>query len=181
MRAAVPDATILRPSIVFGPEDDFFNRFASLARIAPALPLIGGGETKFQPVFVGDVARAITRAVGGWAKGGTTYELGGPEVKTFRELMEYVLAVTERKRLLVPLPFGLARLQAQILQYLPTPLLTPDQVELLRTDNVVSQAAQAEGRTIEALGVGEPAAIEAVVPSYLWRFRKAGQFRGRVA
>ena len=180
VRAAVPDATILRPSIVFGPEDDFFNRFASLARIAPALPLIGGGETKFQPVFVGDVARAIARAVGGWAKGGTTYELGGPEVKTFRELMEYVLAVTERKRLLVPLPFGLARLQAYVLQYLPTPLLTPDQVELLRTDNVVSQAAQDEGRTLAALGI-EPSAMEAIVPSYLWRFRKAGQFRGRVA
>jgi NADH dehydrogenase len=178
--AAAPDATILRPSIVFGPEDDFFNRFASLARMAPALPLIGGGETKFQPVFVGDVAQAIARAVGGRAKGGTIYELGGPEVKSFRELMEYVLAVTERRRLLVPLPFGLAKLQAQLLQLLPTPLLTPDQVELLRTDNVVSEAAQAEGRTLPALGI-EPTALEAVVPSYLWRFRKAGQFRGRVA
>jgi uncharacterized protein YbjT (DUF2867 family) len=178
--AAVPDATILRPSIVFGPEDDFFNRFASLARIAPALPLIGGGGMKFQPVFVGDVAQAVLRAVGGWAKGGTTYELGGPEVKTFKELLEYVLAVTERKRLLVPLPFGLAKFQAYFLQYLPTPLLTPDQVELLRTDNVVSQAAQTEGRTIEALGI-DPTALEAIVPSYLWRFRKTGQFRGRVA
>jgi len=178
--AAVPGATILRPSIVFGPEDDFFNRFASLARIAPALPLIGGGETKFQPVFVGDGAQAIARAVGGRAKSGTIYELGGPEVKSFRELMQYVLAVTERRRLLVPLPFGLARLQAHLLQLLPTPLLTPDQVELLRADNVVSKAAQAEGRTIQALGI-EPTALEAVVPSYLWRFRKAGQFRGRVA
>ena len=178
--ATTPDATILRPSIVFGPEDDFFNRFASLARIAPALPLIGGGETKFQPVFVGDVAQAIARAVGGRAKDGTIYELGGPGVKSFRELMQYVLAVTERRRLLVPLPFGLAKLQAQFLQYLPTPLLTPDQVELLRADNVVSQAAQAEGRTLAALGI-EPTALEAVVPSYLWRFRKAGQFRGRVA
>jgi uncharacterized protein YbjT (DUF2867 family) len=176
----VPAATILRPSIVFGPEDDFFNRFASLARIAPALPLIGGGETKFQPVFVGDVAQAIARAVDGRAKSGTIYELGGPEVKSFRELMEYVLAVTERRRLLVPLPFGLAKLQAHLLQLLPTPLLTPDQVELLRADNVVSKAAQAEGRTIQALGI-EPTALEAVVPSYLWRFRKAGQFRGRVA
>ena len=180
VRATVPGATILRPSIVFGPEDDFFNRFASLARIAPALPLIGGGETKFQPVFVGDVAQAIARAVGGRAKDGTIYELGGPGVKSFRELMQYVLAVTERRRLLVPLPFGLAKLQAQFLQYLPTPLLTPDQVELLRTDNVVSQAALAEGRTLAALGI-EPTALEAVVPSYLWRFRKAGQFRGRVA
>ena len=176
----VPDATILRPSILFGPEDDFFNRFAALARMSPALPLIGGGETRFQPVFVGDVAQAIARAVAGRARDGTIYELGGPEVKTFRALMEYVLAVTERRRLLVPLPFGLARLQATFLQFMPKPLLTPDQVELLRTDNVVSAAAQAEGRTIAAFGI-EPAALEAIVPSYLWRFRKAGQFRGRVA
>jgi NADH dehydrogenase len=178
--AAVPDATIFRPSIVFGPEDDFFNRFAAMARMSPALPLIGGGQTKFQPVFAGDVAQAIRKAVGGATKGGTIYELGGPEVKSFRELMEYVLAVTERRRLLVPLPFALAKLQAFFLQFMPTPLLTPDQVELLRTDNVVSQAAIAEGRTLAALGI-EPAALEAIVPSYLWRFRKAGQFRGRVA
>ena len=177
--AAVPGATILRPSILFGPEDDFFNRFAALARMSPALPLIGGGETRFQPVFVGDVAQAVMRAVGGWAKGGT-YEFGGPEVKTFRALMEYVLAVTERSRLLVPLPFGLARLQAMVLQLMPKPLLTPDQVELLRGDNIVSEAATREGRTLAAFGI-EPAAMEAIVPSYLWRFRKAGQFRGRVA
>jgi uncharacterized protein YbjT (DUF2867 family) len=178
--ATVPGATIFRPSILFGPEDDFFNRFAAMARLSPALPLVGGGETRFQPVFVGDVAQAIARAVAGRAKGGTIYELGGPEVKTFRALMEYVLAVTERRRLLLPLPFALAKLQAFFLQYLPTPLLTPDQVELLRRDNVVSEAAISEGRTIEALGI-EPAALEAIVPSYLWRFRKAGQFRGRVA
>ena len=178
--ASVPDAVVLRPSILFGPEDDFFNRFAALARMSPALPLIGGGATKFQPVFVGDVAQAVMRAVGGWAKSGATYELGGPEVKTFRALMEYVLAVTERKRLLVPLPFGLARLQAMVLQLMPKPLLTPDQVELLRTDNIVSDAAINEGRTLTAFGI-EPAALEAIVPSYLWRFRKAGQFRGRVA
>jgi len=177
---AAPNATIYRPSILFGPEDDFFNRFAAMARMFPVLPLVGGGETKFQPVFVGDVAQAILKAVGGRAKGGTIYELGGPEVRTFKELMEYVLAVTERKRLLVPLPFGIAKLQAYLLQLLPTPLLTPDQVELLRSDNVVSEAAKAEGRTIAALGI-EPAALEAIVPSYLWRFRKAGQFRGRVA
>ena len=178
--AAAPDATIFRPSILFGPQDDFFNRFAALARISPVLPLVGGGETRFQPVFVGDVAQAIAKAVGGWAKGGTIYELGGPEVKTFRELMEYVLAVTERRRMLVPLPFALARLQAFFLQFMPTPLLTPDQVELLRRDNVVSPAAIAEGRTLQGLGI-EPAALEAIVPSYLWRFRKTGQFRGRVA
>src|SRR5256714_1808083 len=178
--AAAPGATIFRPSILFGPEDDFFTRFAAMARMFPMLPLVGGGETRFQPVFVGDVARAILQAVGGRAKGGTIYELGGPEVKCFRELMEYVLAVTERRRLLVPLPFWLARLQAWFLQFMPTPLLTPDQVELLRRDNIVSAAAMAEGRTIAALGI-EPAALEAIVPSYLWRFRKTGQFRGRVA
>jgi uncharacterized protein YbjT (DUF2867 family) len=176
----VPGATVFRPSIVFGPEDDFFNRFAALARISPALPLIGGGETKFQPVFVGDVAQAIAKAVAGGAKGGTIYELGGPEVKTFRELMEYVLTVTERKRLLLPLPFGLARLKAQFLQFMPTPLLTPDQVELLRSDNVVSPNAQAEGRDFASLGI-IPSALESIVPSYLWRFRKTGQFKGRVA
>ena len=176
----VPDATILRPSIVFGPEDDFFNRFAAMARLSPTLPLVGGGLTRFQPVFVGDVARAIAAAVGGRAAGGTIYELGGPEVKTFKALMEYVLAVTERRRLLVPLPFGLAKFQAYFLALMPKPLLTPDQVELLRADNVVSEAAQSERRTIAAFGI-EPAALEAIVPSYLWRFRKAGQFRGRVA
>jgi uncharacterized protein YbjT (DUF2867 family) len=177
---AAADATILRPSIVFGPEDDFFNRFAAMARMLPVLPLVGGGETKFQPVFVGDVARAILKAVGGGAKPGTTYELGGPEVRTFKELMVYVLSVTERRRLLVPLPFGLAKLKAFFLQFMPTPLLTPDQVELLRSDNIVSPAAIAEARTLQALGIA-PAAMEAIVPSYLWRFRKTGQFSKRVA
>src|SRR3954454_4369520 len=172
--AGVPDATIFRPSIMFGPEDDFFNRFAALARMSPFLPLIGGGETRFQPVFVGDVAQAILKATGGAAKGGTIYELGGPEAKSFKVLMEYVLAVTERKRLLLPIPFALARLQAMVLQLLPTPLLTPDQVELLRRDNIVSAAAAAEGRTITDLAIA-PAALEAIVPSYLWRFRKTGQ------
>jgi NADH dehydrogenase len=177
---AAPNATVYRPSILFGPEDDFFNRFAAMARMFPALPLVGGGETKFQPVFVGDVAQAILKATRGATKAGTIYELGGPEVKSFKELMEYVLAVTERRRLLVPLPFGIAKLKSYFLQLLPTPLLTPDQVELLRSDNVVSEAAKAEGRTLAALGI-EPAALEAIVPSYLWRFRKTGQFRGRVA
>jgi NADH dehydrogenase len=151
-----------------------------MARMSPVLPLVGGGETKFQPVFVGDVAQAIVKAVGGRTKGGTIYELGGPQVRSFKELMIYVLSVTERRRMLVPLPFALAKLQAFFLQFMPTPLLTPDQVELLRSDNVVSAAALAEGRTIQALGI-EPAALEAIVPSYLWRFRKTGQFRGRVA
>jgi NADH dehydrogenase len=180
VRAAVPSAVILRPSIAFGPEDDFFNRFASLARFSPFLPLVGGGETRFQPVFCGDIAAAVLKAVQGEAKPGTTYELGGPETKSFREIMEFVLATIERRRLLVPLPFGIAKLQAYLLQLLPKPLLTPDQVDLLRVDNVVSDAAQREGRTFAGLGI-EPTSIEAVVPSYLWRFRKSGQFRKRVA
>ena len=127
--AARPDAVIVRPSIMFGPEDDFFNKFAAMARMLPALPLVGGGHTKFQPVFVGDVAEAIARAVDGDVKPGTAYEFGGPEVRTFKELMEFVLETVERKRFLVPLPFALARFQAMFLQLLPKPLLTPDQVE----------------------------------------------------
>ncbi len=170
----------MRPSIVFGPEDNFFNRFAALARFAPALPLIGGGQTLFQPVFAGDVALAVAEAVDGKAKAGTTYELGGPDVKTFKELMQFMLATIERKRLLVPLPFPLARLKAQFLQYAPTPILTPDQVELLRNDNIVSQEAKMQGRTLQGLGIA-PDSIAAIVPSYLWRFRKTGQFKGRTA
>ena len=178
--AAQPSTTIMRPSILFGPEDDFFNRFAALARFSPALPLIGGGLTRFQPVFVGDVATAIADAVDRKTRPGTIYELGGPDVRTFKELMQFVLTTIERKRLLVSLPFFVARMQAMFLQYLPKPLLTPDQVELLRFDNVVSQSATSEGRTLQGLGI-EPAPIEAIVPSYLWRFRKTGQFRSRIA
>lgn len=182
--ASVPGAVVLRPSIVFGPEDGFFNRFAALARMLPVLPLIGGGETKFQPVFVGDVAEAVARAVEGRVPGGRIYELGGPEVKSFRELIVDICKVTDRKPLLVSLPFPLARLQARILEIvnaltlglLPDALmLTRDQVKLLESDNVVSAAAVAEGRSFEALGIA-PVSVDAVVPSYLWRFRKAGQF-----
>jgi uncharacterized protein YbjT (DUF2867 family) len=179
--AAQPQAVIMRPSILFGPEDDFFNRFATLARMSPVLPLIGGGETKFQPVFVGDVAKAIADAVDGKLAGGTIYELGGPEVETFKQLMQFVLATIERKRLLVPVPFFAAKLQAMLLQFAPSPLtLTGDQVEMLRVDNVVSEAAKSEGRTLQAIGI-EPETIEAIVPSYLWRFRRAGQFRPKSA
>ena len=178
--AAVPTATIMRPSIQFGPEDDFFNRFAAMARMLPALPLIGGGLTKFQPVFVGDVATAIADAVDGKARPGAVYELGGPEVFSFKQLMEFVLATTERKRLLVPVPFPIAKLQARVLQFLPKPLVTPDQVEQLRRDNIVSDEAKRDGRTIEGLGI-DPTSVAAVVPSYLWRFRKAGQFRNSAA
>ena len=178
--AAVPGATILRPSIVFGPEDDFFNRFAALARFMPALPLIGGGTTRFQPVYVGDVADAVVKAAEGETQPGATYELGGPEVITFKEVMEFILATVERKRLLVPMPFWAARLQATLLQFMPKPLLTPDQVELLRTDNIVSADAARDGLTLSGLGI-VPRAVETVVPTYLWRFRKTGQFQGRVA
>lgn len=182
--SAVPGAIVLRPSIVFGPEDGFFNRFASLARMLPVLPLVGGGETKFQPVFVGDVAEVVARAVDGGLTGGRVYELGGPEVKSFRDLVAYICEVIGRKRILASLPFPLARLQARILEFvdmltlglLPNELkLTQDQVTLLESDNVVSEAAKAEGRDFAGLGIA-PVSIEAVVPSYLWRFRKTGQF-----
>ena len=174
--AALPGATIVRPSIIFGPEDDFFNKFASIARFVPALPLIGGGRTRFQPVFAGDVAAAFAAAVAGETKPGTVYELGGPEALSFRELMDYVLATIERKRLLVPIPFGLAKLQAFFLQLMPKPMLTPDQVEMLRRDSVVSDAAEREGRTLRGLNI-EPTSMQAIVPSYLWRVRRSGQFQ----
>jgi len=173
--AAVPSAVVLRPSIIFGPEDQFFNRFANLARFTPALPLIGGGETKFQPVYVGDVAEAALKALDGKAKPGTVYELGGPETRSFKALLEYILTVTGRKRLLLPLPFALAKFKASILECLPGKLLTVDQVTLLETDNVVSAAAKAEGRTLEGLGI-EPTSFEAIVPTYLYAFREHGQF-----
>jgi NADH dehydrogenase len=175
--AAVPSATILRPSLMFGPEDQFTNRFAALARMSPALPLIGGGETRMQPAYVGDVATAVAEAVDGKAKPGATYELGGPEVLTMREIMEIILIITERNRALVSLPFGLAKLNALFLQFAPGALkLTPDQVAMLRSDNVVSDAAKAAGLTLEGLGIA-PDSMEAIAPQYLWRFRAAGQFQ----
>jgi uncharacterized protein YbjT (DUF2867 family) len=176
VRAAVPQSIIMRPSIMFGAEDSFFNRFASLARFVPALPLIGGGETRMQPAFVGDVAAAIADAVDGRAKAGATYELGGPDIKTFRELMQFTLDTIGRRRLLLPVPFALARLQAMVLQYLPYAPLTPDQVDMLKTDNVVSEDARRDGRTFEGLGI-TPDSIAAIVPTYLWRFRRTGQFK----
>jgi NADH dehydrogenase len=183
VREHFPDAVIMRPSIVFGPEDEFFNRFAAIARIAPALPLIGGGETKFQPVYAGDVGEAIVRAIE-QGKRGVTYELGGPEVRTFRQLLEFILRETDRRRILAPLPFPAARAFAfgseiaSKLSFGLMPammLLTRDQVELLKHDNVVSDEARAQGRTLEGLGV-TPDSYEAVVPSYLWRYRATGQF-----
>lgn len=174
--AALPSATIIRPSIIFGPEDQFTNRFAGLARLSPMLPLVGGGLTKLQPVYAGDIATAIADAVDGKTQPGATYELGGPEVMTIREIIEDILKITQRDRMLVPLPFALARLKSFFLQFAPGDFkLTPDQVEMLRADNVVSDAAKAAGRTLEGLGI-TPDSLEAVAPSYLWRYRKTGQF-----
>ncbi|MDH6263966.1 complex I NDUFA9 subunit family protein [Bradyrhizobium sp. BR13661] len=178
--AAVPSATIFRPSVMFGPEDQFTNRFAALARMSPVLPLIGG-ETKMQPVYVGDVATGIADAVDGKAKAGATYELGGPEVLTMREIIEAIVEIADRKPMLVPLSFGLARLQAAFLQFAPGAFkLTPDQVTLLDRDNVVSDAAKAAGLTLEGLGITADS-LEAIAPQYLWRFRPQGQFQRKSA
>lgn len=177
VRRAVPTSVVVRPSIVFGPEDDFFNRFAALAGIAPALPLPGGGKTRFQPVFVGDVAEAVARTLGSASARGQTFELGGPAVYTFRELMQIVMRETGRRRPLIPLPWSVAGLiglvgdlQSAILPFIAPPL-TSDQVLLLRSDNVCAP----KSKGLDDLGV-QPAAVEAVVPTYLWRFRKGGQF-----
>lgn len=182
--AAMPSATILRPSVLFGPEDDFFNKFASLARMAPALPLIGGGTTRFQPVFVGDIASAVLACIDRAESSGATYELGGLEVASFRELMQFVLATIERRRLLLPIPYDLARIMASVLASSTIvgmkPMLTPDQVDLLRRDNVVSDEAARAGRTLAGLGI-EGVPMRTIVPSYLWRFRKTGQFKTGVA
>jgi uncharacterized protein YbjT (DUF2867 family) len=169
VREAFPKAVILRPSIIFGPEDGFFNKFAALARFTPALPLIGGGRTRFQPVFVGDVARAIVTSLS--RQDGRTYELGGPAVYSFKELLQLILRETGRRRILVPLPFGIAMLKAAFLQILPKPLLTMDQVRLLKKDNVVSPTAP----SLAELGI-TPTSVEAVVPSYLWRFHPKGEY-----
>jgi len=179
-RAAVPSATIFRPSLVFGPEDQFTNRFATLARALPVLPLIGG-DTKVQPTFVGDVATALADAVEGKAKAASTYELGGPEELTLRQVQDYILKTIERSRLLVPVPFGIARMKAMVLQFAPGPLkLTPDQVEMLRVDNVVSQAARDAGLTLQGLGIA-PTSLEQAAPAWLWRFRRTGQFRTKIS
>lgn len=171
----LPGAAVFRPSIVFGPEDDFFNRFAEMARFSPVLPLIGGGATLFQPVFVGDVAEAIARAVDGTAPGGRIYELGGPDVVSFRDCLERVCRETGRSRGFVTIPFGLAALGARLTGWLPGAPLTSDQVDLLKSDNVVSAAAEAEGRTLDGLGV-EARSLAAILPTYLYRYRSHGQY-----
>ncbi|MGO4570706.1 complex I NDUFA9 subunit family protein [Microvirga sp. 2TAF3] len=178
-----PDAIVVRPSLMFGPGDSFFNRFAALARILPVLPL-AGADSRMQPVYAGDVAEAIARAVDGSVPGGRVYEFGGPQARTFRELVQYVLDVTERKRLIVPLPGPVARAQGSVLGFLDNITLgllpdefvmTRDQAILLEKDNVVSKEAAQERRTLEGLGI-IPESFEAIVPSYLVRFRKTGQF-----
>ncbi len=169
--SAFPKVTLVRPSIVIGPEDDFFNRFAAMSQISMALPLIGGGKTRFQPVYVGDVAEAIAKTLLEPGHAGKTYELGGPQVYSFKQLMELLLSEIARKRVLVTLPSGLATLQARFLELLPVPPLTRDQILLLKQDNVV--AAEAAG--FKELGI-EPQAIEAILPTYLDKYRRGGRF-----
>jgi uncharacterized protein YbjT (DUF2867 family) len=175
VRAAIPSAVILRPSVVFGPEDDFFNRFAAMASISPALPLPGGGATRFQPVYVADLAAAVAKVVTDPDCAGKTYELGGPGVFTFRELMTFVLLETGKRRLLAPLPWPVASLIGQLAAVTSVvgiaPVLTSDQVELLRSDNVVADGAPG----FDTLGI-TPRSIEAIVPSYLYRYRRGGQY-----
>lgn len=180
----LPAAVILRPSIIFGPEDGFFNKFAEMARFSPVLPLIGGGNTRFQPVYVTDVAEAVARSVDGTLTGGTIYELGGPQVLSFRECLDIMLKTIDRKRSLVSLPFGIASLMGSVASLVPfiTPPLTADQVVLLKSDNVVSAKAEAEGRTLAGIGI-EPTMLESILPTYLVRYRPHGQYTrsGRAA
>lgn len=172
VRTAFADATILRPSIVIGPEDDFFNRFGNMLRFSPVLPLIGGGKTRFQPIYVGDVAEAIAATLDDPQTAGQTYELGGPAVLTFKECMQLLLRTVDLKRCLVPVPFWLIGIKAMYLQFFPAPFrLTPDQVKLLKADNVTSPSAQ----TIQNLGL-TPTAIELVLPTYLDKYRATGRF-----
>jgi NADH dehydrogenase len=184
--AAIPGAVILRPSVIFGIEDDFFNRFATMARYFPAIPIVGA-QTRFQPVYVADVAEAVAAAVAGRAQAGAVYELGGPEAKSFGALVDYVLKVTERDRPVLKLSFGTGKLVAAVTSVLtslslglyPTLLrMTGDQVELLKHDNVVSDAAVKDGRTLQGLGIA-PQSIEAIAPTYLYRYRKTGQYQAQ--
>lgn len=174
IKGLIPGATIVRPSIIFGPEDQFFNRFAAMATVLPAVPVIGG-DTNFQPVFVADVGEAIAKLVHGEAEAGKIYELGGPEIASFRQCLELMLGVIQRKRFIAEVPMPIAKVQAQILQYLPNAPLTPDQLKLLAVDNVVSDAAKTEDRTLGGLGI-EGRTMEAILPSYLSHFRPSGEF-----
>ena len=174
-----PEAIVLRPSVVFGPEDGFFNLFAGLVGLSPVLPLIGGGETPLQPVYAGDVAEAVARivegAVAGKATPGAVYELGGPEVLSLADCVRRAVEETGRRRVFVKVPFGMAAALARLFAFVPGMPMTPDAVELLRTPNVVSAAAIAEGRTFAGLGI-EPRSLATILPTYLYRFRRRGQF-----
>ena len=174
----VSGSVILRPSLVFGPEDELFNRFAAMAGYSPFLPLIGGGRTKLQPVYAGDVGAAIAAVCAGKGKSGTIYELGGPEIVTFRQLLDHTQEWSGRKRRYLRIPFWAAKLGALLTLPLPNGLrpLTVDQIRMLQSDNVVSEAAQAEGRVLAGLGIEHPHTMEAVVPGYLERFQPHGQF-----
>jgi len=172
VRAVFPGAVVIRPSVVFGAEDKFFNKFGQMAALFPALPLIGGGETKFQPVYVGDVAAVVAKAVSSPAAEGLTYELGGPAVYSFKALMEMILRETGRNRVLAPIPFFAAGLIGKVGDLSPiAPPLTSDQVETLKTDNVADHGLPG----LAEAGV-VPTAVESVVPSYLYRYRKGGQY-----
>ena len=179
IRSIRPDAIILRPSIVFGQDDSFFNKFGRMAQTLPFLPLIGGGETKFQPVFVEDVAEAVARAVDGKLTPGAIYELGGPVVMTFRDCLETVLRVVDRKKPLIPVPFAIASLIGSVASLVPfiAPPLTADQVTLLKSDNIVSPEATAERRTLDGIGIA-PALVDTILPTYMVQYRQQGQFRG---
>ncbi|MFK7840044.1 MAG: complex I NDUFA9 subunit family protein [Bdellovibrionales bacterium] len=171
-----PDATILRPSVIFGEDDEFFNMFAGMAKFLPALPLIGGGETLFQPVFVGDVADAVMASLDDSDAVGQIYELGGPETLSFKEVYEKLFDYTGQNRLLVPLPYGLAKVQAFFLGVLPKPPLTKDQIESLKTDNVMNNDAL----SFEALGIN-PTALDIILPTYLTRYRRGGRFGDKMS
>ena len=164
-------SVILRPSVIFGPEDRFFNQFASLAEFFPVLPLIGGGLTYFQPIYVEDIAKSIVVVSEKEEINNSIYELGGPQTFTFKELMKILLKQIKKKRFLVPIPYSFAKFQAKILQLLPKPPLTTDQVEMLKYDNIVTNNYP----TIKDLKIN-PKTIESVLPNYIWRFRRGGQF-----
>lgn len=173
--AAFADAIILRPSLIFGQDDGYTNLMGGLSRVLPFMPLIGG-DTLLQPIYVGDVAEALAKAAEGAVKGGRVYELGGPDVETHKALMQRVLRESGRNRPLVPVAAGLAKLGAGLLGVLPfKPLVTADQIELLGVDNVVSEAAIKDKRGIEAFGIA-PKSMDTVLPTYMWRFRRNGQF-----
>lgn len=168
-------AIVVRPSIVFGPEDDFFNRFAGMARIAPALPLIGGGTTRFQPVYVADVAKAIAHGVDGKLAPGKVYELGGPQTPTFRECLELMLEMIGRNKMLISLPWFVAGMMGKALGWLPGAPITSDQVIMLKQDNVVSDEAISQKRTLEGMGI-KPTPMSIILPGYLVKYRPQGQF-----